>query len=194
MTIGKIFAVLAVAALAACGSTSDTVFTATTGSYRTFSAGASSANSDGCNVAWAFNDPMIDPFTAASDPGLPIDVTITGTTGIIDLDPGVTAVGGTRTIAVAINSNAISTSAGSNWEKNISGTDCNYDQTVSVTGDITANDELALTASYTKTRKSGTCTLGLLYIRDPATSAGNDSFTSCTSTIHFLATRTGPLP
>lgn len=178
MTMRRLLAVISLALLASCGSTDNTVYTISTGVYDVSSGTAAAA--DGCEMVQYFVDPT--PGTDPSDDPLPIGITVTDAQAVIDMayESGVNPPAGSL-VTTTITGNSIANTTAADYNKAVAATTCQYRQQMTVDGDITANDEVALTVVYTKTVNQGyTCTNADLGI----TATGD--FTTCTSSVHFL--------
>ncbi len=155
------------ALLVACGGTDNKTFTLTSGTYAVSGATTSSARpSDQCGLIGAY-----------TDPAKRIDITVNGTTATFNLSQNTAS---NTWPTATINANALDELAAASYTAN-SGT-CLLRLNVSVTGELTANDDTALTLNFDisqDTASPGTCTA--------ADVSGSATVFPCQSGYHFLA-------
>lgn len=160
-----IIVALPLAILAGCGGDDSKTHTISTGTYAV--SGATSAQAlDTCGLLPAYQDSTKR-----------IGITVAGTDAIFNLsnDPDADASTLPRGI---INGNAIEQGTEANYTVAY-GSSCVVRIHRSVTGDITANDQTALTLKFSAAVDAGTC------------AAADTSFTNlpCDSSYHFLANK-----
>lgn len=168
MNLKSTLAALLAVGAAACGSDDTKTFTITSGTYA-LTANATASGADECDMA--------SVYTLGSPP---IAINVSGATASFDLNPVSPA---NEQVVTTITGNAIANTTAANFTVAVASTTCQYTQNVTVSGDITANNEVAVNVVYTKTQNQGfTCT---------ALNVGATTFTNgrCTSSIHILARR-----
>jgi len=151
----------AVAILTSCGLFGGDTYTLSTGTYKVSSATLASA-SDECGLLGAY-----------TDPAKVIGMTVNGTTVTFNLSNDPAAPSNTLPTAT-INANSIETPVEANYTLAF-GTTCVTRIHRNVIGDITANDEGALTLSFSVATESGNCSSGTSFSAVP-----------CASSYHFL--------
>jgi hypothetical protein len=151
----------AVALLASCDLFGGETFTLTSGTYKVSSATLASAN-DQCGLLGAY-----------TDPAKVIGITVSGTTATFNLSNDSAAPANTLPSAT-INGNAIETPVEANYTVAFGNT-CVTRIHRNVVGDITANDEGAVTLAFSVATESGDCSSGTSFSAVP-----------CSSSYHFL--------
>ena len=152
--------------LAACSDDSDTVHTISTGTYAV--SGATSAQAlDTCGLLPAYQDPTKR-----------IGITVVGADAIFNLanDPDADPDSLPRGL---INGNAIEQATEADYTVAYGSADCVVRIRRSVTGELTGNDQSALTLKFSAAVDAGTC------------APSDTSFTNlpCDSSYHFLANK-----
>ncbi|HEY8212301.1 MAG TPA: hypothetical protein VIG99_32685 [Myxococcaceae bacterium] len=151
----------AVALLTSCGLFGGETFTLSSGTYKVSSATLASAN-DQCGLLGAY-----------TDPAKVIGITVSGSTVTFNLANDSAAAANTLPTAT-INENAIETPVEANYTVAF-GSTCVTRIHRNVIGDITANDEGALTLAFSVATESGNCSSGTSFSAVP-----------CSSSYHFL--------
>ena len=154
----------AVALLTSCGLFGGDTYTLSSGTYKVSSATLASTN-DQCGLLGAY-----------TDPAKVIGLTVNGTTVTFNLSNDSAAAANTLPSAT-INGNAIETPVEANYTVAF-GTTCVTRIHRNVVGDITANDEGAVTLTFSVATESGDCSSGTSFSAVP-----------CSSAYHFLITK-----
>lgn len=160
--------------LVACSGSNDK-FTISTGTYNVSSATPTSAG-DGCDVLSIF-----------TDPAKAIDIDVTGTTATFNLTREPTLPTNAKPTAT-INGNALDALAQASFTSPGTG-GCLLRITNSITGEITANDDTALTLTVGISEDAaspGACA--------PSDVSTNVTALPCTSGVHFLGKKPAATP
>jgi hypothetical protein len=154
----------AVALLSSCDLLGGQVYTIASGTYAVSSATLASAN-DQCGLLGAYTDPTKK-----------IGLTVNGNTVTFNLANDPSAAANTLPSAT-INGNAIETPVEANYTVAF-GSTCVARIHRNVVGDITANNTIAVTLSFSVATESGNCSTGTSFAAVP-----------CASDYHFLGTK-----